>query len=711
MEDSPACHFTAPDSLGDNPFPANDGRHAEWETFSTDAVVGLSRLISSLQEVSGVSDAASYEVWRLRYAELAPPAVYEPTWVFRMVSEDQTHWITGRFTRLLGKAFELFIRDPEDLECAKQIVQRLAAAMAVALGKNVGDSAQVAQWRKWWSPTKATLRRRSSNLNRARKIISTAQTVASSDRVPDIVEDPGGRPYWRADSVAARECPTFLRPAKVERLAAIAKLRKDAAEVVQRTRPQGRQELEQCLWPVFSEYAEHVFDKMADAKLSASSLGGRSRAYGIWLRSKCLPAVVDDICRPIIGQFPVTVRYVAEIVGEVSRPQELVILRQVLWVTIAEEVIPGPDSSTKRLENRLINTLLEERIPLWAAKSTQRRLATAPEVATQPQSASGSRDPGAAPDKAASGRATPEPEQPSSPRAPAPETPGDPSRLTACPPQRIAEGAMESDTESARLEAACSRLEAKFSPEQRAELQASLLKIAETLEQSDKYQENLLRRIGVRTDLEDREEFWLRLWAAGRYAGFSNEEFWNLTPRELCAVLELKASELEVRASATASILRPEPGSAAAPKLAEESGEQEAAAATTQRPELPPPPADTQARVPLPDLLREAEGRTADPKLRNKLVAVLRYSRYFEDLKVLKTACKGYQTPALLDQQFSHLDVWAAMKADDKADIAKGHFQPGVFAWSLVKRIIGLSGQHNRTLKNYRNALRKAGLL
>jgi hypothetical protein len=51
------------------------------------------------------------------------------------------------------------------------------------------------------------------------------------------------------------------------------------------------------------------------------------------------------------------------------------------------------------------------------------------------------------------------------------------------------------------------------------------------------------------------------------------------------------------------------------------------------------------------------------------------------------------------------------MKADDKADIAKGDFQPGVFAWSLVKRIIGLSGQHNRTLKDYRSALRKAGLL
>jgi hypothetical protein len=122
-------------------------------------------------------------------------------------------------------------------------------------------------------------------------------------------------------------------------------------------------------------------------------------------------------------------------------------------------------------------------------------------------------------------------------------------------------------------------------------------------------------------------------------------------------------------------------------------------------------PESDSARVPLPALLREAEGRTADPKLRNKLAAVLRYNRYFEDLKMLKTACKRYQTPALLEQQFPDLDVWAALEDADKADIAKGNFQPGIFAWALVKRIIGLRGHHNRTLKNYRNALRAAGLL
>jgi hypothetical protein len=122
-------------------------------------------------------------------------------------------------------------------------------------------------------------------------------------------------------------------------------------------------------------------------------------------------------------------------------------------------------------------------------------------------------------------------------------------------------------------------------------------------------------------------------------------------------------------------------------------------------------PESDSARVPLPVLLREAEIRTEDPKLRNKLLAVLRYSRYFEDLKVLKTACKRYQTPALLEQQFPDLDVWAPLDDADKADIANGEFLPGRFAWALVLRWLNLKGKDNRTLKNYRKALRTAGLL
>jgi hypothetical protein len=62
------------------------------------------------------------------------------------------------------------------------------------------------------------------------------------------------------------------------------------------------------------------------------------------------------------------------------------------------------------------------------------------------------------------------------------------------------------------------------------------------------------------------------------------------------------------------------------------------------------PPAGTQISVPLHAELKEAESSTRDPKLRNQLVAVVRYSRYFDDLKVLKTACKGYQTQRCLSK-------------------------------------------------------------
>jgi hypothetical protein len=172
---------------------------------------------------------------------------------------------------------------------------------------------------------------------------------------------------WREDAASARECPAFLRPAKAERLAAIAKLRKVAAEEVQRARPQSRQELEQCLWPLLLEYAEHVLDKMAETRVRAGGRGRRTNSYGQWLRSRSLPAVIDDVCRPINGQFVITLRHIAEIIGDVHRPAEIVATRGVLWRAYAEEVVPH----TRKLENRLTNSLMEERIPYWESKALQ----------------------------------------------------------------------------------------------------------------------------------------------------------------------------------------------------------------------------------------------------------------------------------------------------------------------------------------------------
>ena len=128
---------------------------------------------------------------------------------------------------------------------------------------------------------------------------------------------------------------------------------------------------------------------------------------------------------------------------------------------------------------------------------------------------------------------------------------------------------MEPDTESATLEDLYTRLAAKLSPEDWVQLQALLVDFAKMLEQSETEQKSLLRRLGVHSNLEDREERWLRLWAAAHYAGFSGKELWGLTWRELSAVLELKATELELLNAQRAGILRPEGGGDTTPKAVE----------------------------------------------------------------------------------------------------------------------------------------------
>ncbi len=113
-----------------------------------------------------------------------------------------------------------------------------------------------------------------------------------------------------------------------------------------------------------------------------------------------------------------------------------------------------------------------------------------------------------------------------------------------------------------------------------------------------------------------------------------------------------------------------------------------------------------------PDLLPvAAPGRVRDPKLQKKLSAVNLYEQYKRDLNNLKLATKKYQTMALLKERFPVLVLWNAIEKSDENDIVKGEFTPGIFAWSLVKRRLGLKGAGDRTLHNYRKALRDAHLL
>jgi hypothetical protein len=113
------------------------------------------------------------------------------------------------------------------------------------------------------------------------------------------------------------------------------------------------------------------------------------------------------------------------------------------------------------------------------------------------------------------------------------------------------------------------------------------------------------------------------------------------------------------------------------------------------------------AELSLASRLQEAE-KISDLKLRGMYEAVVRYGWYFKELRGLKGASKKYRTPDLLKVQFPNLEVWGVLDRNDVADVAKGEFVPGRFSWSLVKRHNGLSGKDDRTLKNYRRALRAA---
>jgi hypothetical protein len=98
-----------------------------------------------------------------------------------------------------------------------------------------------------------------------------------------------------------------------------------------------------------------------------------------------------------------------------------------------------------------------------------------------------------------------------------------------------------SDARRAKIEAKLAGL----SPDERAKLDASLEEISTVGQAIRRYQKDLLRRLGVRTDIDDFEELYVQLLAAAEYVGLSPERFWEMTPRELCAVLEHRATELQ----------------------------------------------------------------------------------------------------------------------------------------------------------------------
>jgi len=130
---------------------------------------------------------------------------------------------------------------------------------------------------------------------------------------------------------------------------------------------------------------------------------------------------------------------------------------------------------------------------------------------------------------------------------------------------------MKPDTNSATLGPTLEERLATLSQEERAKLEetvaAFLSEISRIGERTGRYQKDLLRRLGVRENLDDFEERWLQTWAAAQYVGISSESFGKMTPREIFAVLEHRARDLEL-AGAKIGTLRPQPGVSTAEQTA-----------------------------------------------------------------------------------------------------------------------------------------------
>lgn len=124
---------------------------------------------------------------------------------------------------------------------------------------------------------------------------------------------------------------------------------------------------------------------------------------------------------------------------------------------------------------------------------------------------------------------------------------------------------------------------------------------------------------------------------------------------------------------------------------------------------VPASPVPPDGKSSLAACLKEAQDIT-DLGLRKKYEAVIRYNWYLRELRALRVASKRYQTPDLLKKQFPEFEVWSALDTDDERDVAAGNFDPGRFSWALIQRLNNQRGRDDRTLQNYRKALRAAGI-
>jgi hypothetical protein len=200
-----------------------------------------------------------------------------------------------------------------------------------------------------------------------------AQSLTESAAGPE-PRDPGNPPdsrelaRWHREGRRKRARDAALDLDKAAALAAEAELRKESANAVLQTWPPDSYELEQVLWTPLSKFAETVYDKIAEARLRELGAKFRVRHYAHWLECTCLPAVVDDVCRPM-GKFYATGDHVFKVIGESDWPERVARTRRVV-AGILTEVLGGP--RTENLEKRL-RAYLGARIGHWEAKAIEKK--------------------------------------------------------------------------------------------------------------------------------------------------------------------------------------------------------------------------------------------------------------------------------------------------------------------------------------------------
>lgn len=240
-----------------------------------------------------------------------------------------------------------------------------------------GKSSEELQKHYHWLENGTIKRVFESSASFCEELASLALNSEIAQRISDGPEGEGkwvhlSHSDWRNDAALARTPPPFLQPIKGPRLEAIAVLYKDAAAAVQKALPETDEKVEQCLWPTLSQYASSVFDAIARDELRAARAGAKG-GYEDRLRSQCIPEVIQDVCRPIIGQFLITLRQVIESLGSNRLPQ-IDQTRRTLW-KMTTEALGGPftDNLAKRL-----TVELGARSAYWESKAVSTKRTTDP---------------------------------------------------------------------------------------------------------------------------------------------------------------------------------------------------------------------------------------------------------------------------------------------------------------------------------------------